>query len=80
MSRISSDQIKSPRCMRMLGDCRFASNDETETASQAIRHSRDLEGEVLRLTDKMREEYDSGLDDVPTARMERDDPERWEDA
>jgi hypothetical protein len=35
--------------------------------------------EFDQLSDKLRDEYDSGLDDVPTAAMERADPDRYAD-
>jgi hypothetical protein len=35
--------------------------------------------DLAEFLERMRDEYDSGLDLVPTHRMERDDPERWEE-
>lgn len=39
-------------------------------------HAHSDAAEALR--EKLRDEYDAGLDDVPTARMERENPERYD--
>ena len=69
-----------------LADC--ARNDAAMRQSAPI-HAIDLaiaamQGgservEVRRIDPILMDEYESGLDDVPTARMERDNPERWEE-